>query len=61
MDDREFVLGVLVVMFIFNFYENYIKDGREEFLDNVMKKINGLFDLEIKIFENKFRNIMIIC
>lgn len=61
MDDREFVLGVLVVMFIFNFYENYIKDGREEFLDNGMKKINGLFDLEIKIFENKFRNIMIIC
>lgn len=61
MDDREFVLGVLVVMFIFNFYENYIKDGREEFLDNVMKKINVLFDLEIKIFENKFRNIMIIC
>ena len=61
MDDREFVLGALAVMLTSNSYENYTKDGREEFLDNAMKKINGLSDSEIKTLENKFRNTMIIC
>jgi|GEM_PF-4823243 hypothetical protein len=39
MDDREFVLGALAVMLTSNSYENYTKDGREEFLDNAMKKL----------------------
>ncbi|NES04049.1 MAG: DUF262 domain-containing protein [Okeania sp. SIO2F4] len=59
MDDREFVLGALAVML--TFYKDYAKEGREEFLDNAMKKINNLSESEIKKLANKFKNTMIVC
>ncbi len=61
MDDREFVLGALAVMLTSNSYKNYANSGREEFLDNAMKKINDLSDSEIEILENKFKKSMIVC
>ncbi|MEB3342855.1 MAG: DUF262 domain-containing protein [Okeania sp.] len=61
MDDREFVLGALAVMLTSDSYQDYARDGREEFLDNAMKKINDLSDSEIKQLKDKFKNAMIIC
>ncbi|MGD1805730.1 DUF262 domain-containing protein [Dapis sp. BLCC M126] len=61
MDDREFVLGALAVMLTSDSYKDYGKYGREDFLDNAMKKINYLCDSEIEILENKFKNAMILC
>lgn len=59
MGDREFVLGALAVML--TSYKYYAREGREEFLDNAMKKINNLSESEIKKFANKFKNTMIVC
>ncbi|MEM1172899.1 MAG: DUF262 domain-containing protein [Cyanobacteria bacterium P01_H01_bin.35] len=61
MDDREFILGALAVILTSNSYKDYEKYGREEFLDNAMKKINNLSDSEIERLENKFKNTMIVC
>lgn len=61
MEDREFVLGALAVMLTSNSYKDYAKYGREEFLDNAMKKINDLSDTKIKQLGNKFKNTMIVC
>lgn len=61
MDDREFVLGTLAVILTSNSYKDYTNYGREEFLDNAMKKINGLSNLAIERLENRFKNTMIVC
>ncbi|WP_287526540.1 DUF262 domain-containing protein [Okeania sp. SIO2C2] len=61
MEDREFVLGALAVMLASNSYKDYTKYGREEFLDNSMKKVNSLSDSEINKLSNKFKNTMIVC
>ncbi|MDJ0555649.1 MAG: DUF262 domain-containing protein [Microcoleaceae cyanobacterium MO_207.B10] len=61
MEDREFIVGSLAVMLKSNSYQDYAKNGREEFLDNAMKKINHLSDSQIQQLENKFKNAMIVC
>ncbi|NEO53285.1 MAG: DUF262 domain-containing protein [Okeania sp. SIO3B5] len=61
MDDREFVLGALAVMLTSDSYKDYAKYGREEFLDNAMKKINDLSDSKIQQLGKKFKSTMIVC
>ncbi len=61
MDDREFVLGALAVMLTSKSYKDYAKEGREEFLDNAMKKINDLSDSKIQQLGKKFKSTMIVC
>ncbi|MGD1702157.1 DUF262 domain-containing protein [Dapis sp. BLCC M229] len=61
MEDREFIVGALAVMLTSDSYKNYAKYGREEFLNNAMKKINDLSDSDIQKLENKFKNAMIVC
>lgn len=59
MDDREFVLGFLAVML--TDYRDYEKKGREEFLDDAMKKINRLSEKQIQELENQFKRAMVAC
>lgn len=57
MDDHEFVLGF--VAFYLTPYENYpIKQGRDYFLNESMRKINQMNQEQLDSIENKFKIAM---
>lgn len=57
MDDHEFILGFIA--FLSTPYDRYpVKEGRDYFLNEAMKKINKMSCNELKILEEKFKKTM---